>query len=77
MFKRSLGILICLSLTFLTTACQAEKEVVMPDKPLEISLNMTAEELYDANPEYKKYQSADAQPMGVTFQGYDFSTSNM
>ncbi|MGP9715743.1 hypothetical protein ACT3TI_13425 [Psychrobacter sp. AOP22-C1-22] len=49
----------------------------MPDKPLEISLNMTAKELYDANPEYKKYQSADAQPMGVTFQGYDFPTSNM
>ncbi|WP_201578116.1 hypothetical protein, partial [Psychrobacter okhotskensis] len=49
----------------------------MPDKPLEISLNMTAKELYDANPEYKAFQEGDAQPMGVTFQGYDFPTSNM
>ena len=44
----------------------------MPDKPLEIALNMTAKDLYDANPEYKAFQEADAQPMGVTFQGYDF-----
>ena len=44
----------------------------MPDKPLEIALNMTAKELYDANPEYKAFQEGDAQPMGVTFQGYDF-----
>ncbi len=44
----------------------------MPDKPLEISLNMTAKDLYGANPEYKAFQEADAQPMGVTFQGYDF-----
>lgn len=55
-----------------TTACQAEKEITMPDKPLEISLNISAKELYKNNSEYKKYQSADAQPMGVTFQGYDF-----
>ncbi|WP_201599163.1 hypothetical protein, partial [Psychrobacter vallis] len=44
----------------------------MPDKPLEISLNISAKELYKNNYEYKKYQSADVQPMGVTFQGYDF-----
>lgn len=56
----------------LTTACQAEKEIIMPDKPLEISLNISAKELYKNNCEYKKYQSADVQPMGVTFQGYDF-----
>ena len=55
-----------------TTACQVEKEITMPDKPLEISLNISAKELYKNNSEYKKYQSADAQPMGVTFQGYDF-----
>ncbi|WP_352288809.1 hypothetical protein [Psychrobacter sp. GW64-MNA-CIBAN-0177] len=66
--------LILASLSFSTTACQAEKESTMPDKPLEISLNMTAKELYDANPEYKAFQEADAQPMGVTFQGYDFPT---
>ena len=55
-----------------TTACQAEKEITMPDKPLEISLNISAKELYKNNSEYKKYQSTDAQPMGVTFQGYNF-----
>lgn len=77
MIKKIFSNWLFLSFILLTTACQAEKEVVMPDKPLEIALNMTAKELYDANPEYKKYQSADAQPMGVTFQGYDFPTSNM
>ncbi|NRD71623.1 hypothetical protein HQR03_13910, partial [Psychrobacter okhotskensis] len=69
--------LILASLSFSTTACQAEKESTMPYKPLEISLNMTAKELYDANPEYKAFQEGDAQPMGATFQGYDFPTSNM
>ena len=77
MFKQIFITLICFSFLFLATACQAEKEVNMPDKPLEISLNMTAKDLYDANPEYKAFQEADAQPMGVTFQGYDFPTSNM
>ena len=72
MFKPILTTLICFSFLFLATACQAEKELTMPDKPLEISLNMTAKELYDANPEYKAFQEADAQPMGATFQGYDF-----
>ena len=32
---------------------------MMPDKPLKIALNMTAKELYDANPEYKAFQEAD------------------
>lgn len=77
MFKRSFSILICFSLTFLATACQVEKEVVMPDKPLKVALNMTAQELYDTNPEDKAFQEADAQPMGVTFQDYDFPTNNM
>ena len=77
MFKQIFITLICFSFLFLATACQAEKEVIMPDKPLEISLNMTAKELYDANPEYKAFQEADAQPMGVIFQGYDFPTNNM
>ncbi|WP_201578618.1 hypothetical protein, partial [Psychrobacter okhotskensis] len=72
MFKQIFITLICFSFLFLATACQAEKEVIMPDKPLEISLNMTAKDLYGANPEYKAFQEADAQPMGVTFQGYDF-----
>ena len=67
MFKK-----ICFSFLFLATACQAEKESTMPDKSLEISLNMTAKELYDTNPEYKAFQEADAQPMNVTFQGYNF-----
>ena len=68
-----------LFLSFFITACNAQDKVtpIMPDKPLEISLNMTAKELYDANPDYKAFQEADAQPMGVTFQGYDFPTSNM
>lgn len=78
MFKykivKSLSIIV---LCFSTTACEAEKESTMPDKPLKIALNMTAKELYDANPEYKAFQEGDAQPMGVTFQGYDFPTSNM
>lgn len=55
-------------------ACNAQDKVkpMMPDKPLHIELNMTAKELYEANPEYQVFQEADAQPMGVTFQGYDF-----
>lgn len=77
MFKQIFTTLFCFSFLFLTTACQAEKESTMPDKPLKIALNMTAKELYDANPEYKAFQEGDAQPMGVTFQGYDFPTSNM
>ena len=72
MFKQIFITLICFSFLFLATACQAEKEVIMPDKPLEISLNMTAKELYDANPEYKAFQEADAQPMGVTFRVMTF-----
>ncbi|MGP9600495.1 hypothetical protein ACT3R9_12555 [Psychrobacter sp. AOP42-A1-21] len=68
-----------LFLSFFITACNAQDKVtaMMPEKPLEISLNMTAQELYDANPEYQAFQEADAQPMGVTFQGYDFPTNNM
>ncbi|SLJ84063.1 hypothetical protein DABAL43B_0864 [Psychrobacter sp. DAB_AL43B] len=77
MIKKTFSNWFFFSFMLLTTACQAEKESTMPDKPLEISLNMTAKELYDANPEYKAFQEGDAQPMGVTFQGYDFSTSNM
>ena len=44
MFKYKLlkATLILLSLSFSTIACQAEKETTIPDKPLEISLNMTA-----------------------------------
>lgn len=72
MFKKIFITLICFSFLFLATACQAEKESTMPDKSLEISLNMTAKELYDTNPEYKAFQEADAQPMNVTFQGYNF-----
>ena len=77
MIKRLYFYLLCFILLFSTTACEAEKESTMPDKPLKIALNMTAKELYDANPEYKAFQEGDAQPMGVTFQGYDFPTSNM
>ncbi|WP_227430097.1 hypothetical protein [Psychrobacter sp. I-STPA6b] len=44
----------------------------MPEEPLYIELNMTAEEMYQRNPEYRVFQEADAQPMGVTFQGYNF-----
>lgn len=72
MFKKIFITLICFSFLFLATACQAGKEAVMPDKPIEISLNMTAKELYDTSPEYKAFQEADAQPMNVTFQGYNF-----
>lgn len=64
--------IIFIVLFFYTTACQANKEVIMPSKPLEIALNITAKDLYEMNPDYKQYQEADAQPMGATFQGYDF-----
>ncbi|MBE0407889.1 hypothetical protein ACT3TI_13420 [Psychrobacter sp. AOP22-C1-22] len=76
MFKRSLSTLICFSLTFLTTACQAEKKITIPDKPLEISLSMTAKELYESNLEYKKHQSADAQPMDTVFRGFNFPSGS-
>ncbi len=72
MLKQLCFTFIYFTLFFSITACQAKTEVIMPDKPLEIALNMTAEELYNANPEYKAFQEGDAQPMGVTFQGYDF-----
>ena len=72
MLKQLCFTFIYFTLFFSITACQAKTEVVMPDKPLEIALNVTAKELYDANPEYKAFQEGDAQPMGVTFQGYDF-----
>lgn len=72
MFKRLGYFILYIFISLLTTSCQAKPEVTMPDKPLEIALNMTAKELYDANPEYRVFQEADAQPMGVTFQGYDF-----
>jgi len=72
MFKRLGYFILYIFISLLTTSCQAKPEVTMPDKPLEIALNMTAKELYDANPEYRAFQEADAQPMGVTFQGYDF-----
>lgn len=72
MFKQLGYFILYIFISLLTTSCQAKPEVTMPDKPLEIALNMTAKELYDANPEYKAFQEGDAQPMGVTFQGYDF-----
>ena len=72
MIKKLCFSFVCFVLLFSTTACQAEKEITMPDKPLEISLNISAKELYKNNSVYEKYQNADAQPMGVTFQGYDF-----
>ena len=72
MFKRLGYFILYIFISLLTTSCQAKPEVTMPDKPLEIALNMTAKELYDANPEYRAFQEADTQPMGVTFQGYDF-----
>lgn len=72
MSKRIFIALLFFSVIYFAPACQSEKEIVMPDKPLEIALNMTAKELYDANPEYKAFQEGDAQPMGVTFQRYDF-----
>ena len=77
MSKRIFIALLFFSVIYFAPACQSEKEVTMTDKPLEIALNMTAKELYDANPEYTAFQEGDAQPMGVTFQGYDFPTSNM
>lgn len=63
-----------LFLSFFITACNAQDKVtpIMPEKPLYIELNTTSKELYSANPEYKAFQEADAQPMGATFQGYDF-----
>ncbi len=72
MSKRIFIALLFFSVIYFAPACQSEKEIVMPDKPLEIALNLTAQELYDANPDYKVFQEGDAQPMGVTFQGYDF-----
>ena len=72
MFKQLGYFILYIFISLLTTSCQAKPEVTMPDKPLEIALNMTAKELYDANPEYKAFQEGDVQPMGVTFQGYDF-----
>lgn len=72
MLKQLCFTFIYFTLFFSITACQAKTEVIMPDKPLEIALNVTAEELYNANPDYKAFQEGDAQPMGVTFQGYDF-----
>lgn len=44
----------------------------MPDKPLEIALNMTAKELYDANPEYKVFQEGDAHLWGLPFRVMTF-----
>lgn len=59
-------------LLFPITACQAKTEVVMLDKPLEIALNMTAKELYDANPEYKVFQEGDAHLWGLPFRVMTF-----
>ena len=77
MFKQLTYFIFYISIILTATSCQAEPEVTMPDKPLEIVLNTTAKALYESNPEYTAFQENDAQPMGVTFQGYNFPTSNM
>ena len=72
MFKQAFTTLFCFSFLFLTNACQAEKDVVMPDKPLEIALNMTSKELYDANSEFKDFQKFTRGPIGRDRKGFDF-----
>ena len=72
MFKQAFTTLFCFSFLFLTNACQAEKDVVMPDKPLEIALNMTSKELYDTNSEFKDFQKFTRGPIGRDRKGFDF-----
>ena len=80
MFKRSLSILICFSLTFLTTACQAEKEVVIPPHAY-VSVEESPETFKKNNEDIKQYWSFDDNPLnigslGVTFYKLRFPSDN-
>ena len=60
MFKQLTYFIFYISIILTATSCQAEPEVTMPDKPLEIVLNTTAKALYESNPEYTAFQENDA-----------------
>ncbi|MGP9751413.1 hypothetical protein [Psychrobacter sp. AOP22-C2-15] len=80
MFKRSLSILICLSLTFLTTACQAEKEVTISPHAT-ISVSESPETFKKNNEDIKQYWSFDDNPLnigslGVTFYEINFPSND-
>ena len=80
MFKQSLSILICLSLIFLTTACQAEKEVIISPHAY-VSVEESPETFKKNNEDIKQYWSFDDNPLnigslGVTFYEINFPSNN-
>ena len=47
MFKQLTYFIFYISIILTATSCQAEPEVTMPDKPLEIVLNTSAKALFE------------------------------
>lgn len=77
MSKRIFIALLFFSVIYFAPACQSEKEIVMPDKPLEIALNMTAKELYENNLKFENFQKLIKGPIGRDQKGFDFPSGSI
>ena len=80
MFKQIFITLICFSFLFLATACQAEKEVVIPPHAY-VSVEESPETFKKNNEDIKQYWSFDDNPLnigslGVTFYKLRFPSDN-
>ncbi|HCT73424.1 MAG TPA: hypothetical protein DF294_05420 [Psychrobacter sp.] len=80
MFKQIFITLICFSFLFLATACQAEKEVVIPPHAI-ISVEESPETFKKNNEDIKQYWKFNDNPLnisssGVTFYDLSFPSDN-
>ena len=76
---KSLNLLYILVLTSFIWSCTSySKGHSMPEfiYPLNLSLNMTSELMYNKNEEYLDYKSADYQPANTVFEGFNFPSGS-
>lgn len=71
-------ILTLMGLTTYVTCHSNNKDYVMPspDQFLELTLHVTAEELYDKNVDFKNFQKLTKGPIGRDQKGFDFPTGS-
>lgn len=71
-------ILTLMGLTTYVTCHSNNKDYIMPspDQFLELTLHVTAEELYDNNVDFKNFQKLTKGPIGRDQKGFDFPTGS-
>lgn len=71
-------ILTLMGLTTYVTCHSNNKDYIMPspDQFLELTLHVTAEELYDNNADFKDFQKLTKGPIGRDQKGFDFPSSS-